>query len=326
MNGRQEIELKLVRVLRFKRVFVIACLLLLVTNITSLYWVYKATAGHEHVNEYPLVDPSREFISQEDAVTNLQPLRDYLKELGVSEKDIDISIYFEYLNTGANISINPDTRFTPASLIKLPVAMVAMKKIELGTWQADNELVVTTGDLDVNSGDLYKHYVVGSRFKIADLVKISLEKSDNTAHNMLFRNLSGDDTQTMIDAIGLYDLFDNDLQVTAKEYSRIARALYTASYLRREQSQQVLEWLTQAEFKDHLSQGIPADVRFAHKYGVHKELGTYSDSGIVYYPNRPYILTVMIHGKDKDFLKNKMRAESLMKQISQKSIEYVKDL
>jgi D-alanyl-D-alanine carboxypeptidase len=48
-----------------------------------------------------------------------------------------ISIYYEQLNSGANISVNKDLRLWPASLTKLPVALVVMKKIESGGWSED---------------------------------------------------------------------------------------------------------------------------------------------------------------------------------------------
>jgi hypothetical protein len=41
------------------------------------------------------------------------------------------------------------------------------------------------------------------------------------------------------------------------------------------------------------------------------------DSGIVYVPNRPYILTVMVSGKDKK------EAETLMKNIAEQAFNYI---
>jgi len=49
-------------------------------------------------------------------------------------KRIPCSVYFEYLPTGANISINKDAEFFPASLLKVPVAMAIAKKIDKREW------------------------------------------------------------------------------------------------------------------------------------------------------------------------------------------------
>jgi len=303
---------------------------LLVVNILQFMECRVATSckynTKDEIAKYPLIDPAREYIAQEDAVTNLQSLRDYLWKVAGEEKDVDVSIYYEFLNTGANISINPDMRYYSASLAKLPVAMVVMKKVEAGEWLMDNELVLFQEDLDADSGELYRHAPVGTRFTIEELVKAALEESDNTAHKILLRNLTLDEINGLIDSVGLYDLFDDNQEVTAKEYSRILRALYTASYLRREFSQQLLEWLTQVEFQGFLAQGIPEGVPFARKYGQHVVRYIYVESGIVYYPKRPYTLTVMIKGKLTDAAENAKKARELMAEISREAYNYAQGI
>jgi len=41
-------------------------------------------------------------------------------------------------------------RILPASLIKVPLAMAVMKKIESGDWNLYNELVLMKEDRDIN--------------------------------------------------------------------------------------------------------------------------------------------------------------------------------
>ena len=109
------------------------CSGLLVFNALALYGIFFFfhTSSLEYfVQKYPLLDPMRHFMEEKNIITTLQPIR--LKYRDIVEKNgpESISIYFEYLNTGANISINPDLRILPASLIKVPLAMAVMKKIE----------------------------------------------------------------------------------------------------------------------------------------------------------------------------------------------------
>jgi hypothetical protein len=67
-----------------------------------------------------------------------------------------------------------------------------------------------------------------------------------------------------------------------------------------------------------LSQGIPNGIKFAHKYGENKEENIFADSGIVYIPGRPYMITVIIKGKDST---DETRAwvVDLMRNISEKA-------
>lgn len=87
-------------------------------------------------------------MTEENIITTLQPIRLKFNEIVQKNGPKSISIYFEYLNTGANISINQDLRILPASLIKVPLAMAVMKKIERGEWLLSNELILMKEDRD----------------------------------------------------------------------------------------------------------------------------------------------------------------------------------
>ncbi len=288
---------------------------LIITNILTLVLLFGKSPENRG-RDYPLVDIARSYIQQEHFIVNIQPLREELIKLVESEGSDKISIYFEFLNTGANVQINNELRFYPASLVKLPSALVTMKKIERGEWNMDSRLVLFEEDKDPRYGDLYKQ-PVGTSFSMRELLEALLKNSDNTAHRMLMRNLSGDELQELKDAIGLDDLFDEKQEVSAKEYSRLFRALYNSSFLRRSGSQQILEWLSQTRFKDSLDAGVSNQIVFPHKIGDDDVEKNYLDSGIVYVPNRPYLITVMVKELDE------AKAQQIMKKASEAAYKYV---
>jgi beta-lactamase class A len=294
--------------------FVVIAVLLVTNLITVAFLLQKKDSG---ANEYPYIDIARNYIPQEHFIVNIQPLREKLQEIVDKENDGTLSVYFEFLNTGANIQVNNESRFYPASLVKVPSALVAMKKVEKNEWKMGSMLVLFEQDKDSRYGTLYKK-PVGTKFTIEELLKALLIDSDNTAHNMLMRNLSEQELGELKDLIGLDDLFNEKNEVSAKEYSRLFRALYNSSFLTRNGSQQVLEWLSQTKFNDTLPAGLPKNTAFAHKIGEDNVEMNYLDSGIVYLPNRPYLLTVMVKQHDQE------EAQALMKQISRAAYEYVK--
>jgi beta-lactamase class A len=267
-------------------------------------------------NQYPLVDIARNFIPQEHFIVNIQPLREQLEKLVSSQESNTVSIYFEFLNTGANIQLNNDERFYPASLVKIPTALAAMRKIEDGTWNMSSRLVLFEQDRDSRFGDLYKQ-PVGTSFSIEELLKKLLIESDNTAHKILMRNLSGTDLDKLRDAIGLNDLFNEKSEVSAKEYSRLFRALYNSSYLSRSGSEQLLEWLSQTNFNETLGSGLPEGTKFSHKIGEDDVEDNYLDSGIVYLPNRPFLITVMVKKHSKQ------NAHEIMQQVAKVTRDYI---
>lgn len=307
------------------KIYLVLIILLIITNITSLsFLIYRNNldAAERFGSQYPLINVARNFIDQKHFITNLQPLRDDLNKLVAENGPSAISIYFEFLNTGANISINPDAKIWPASLVKVPLAMGVMKKIENGDWTEENELVLMKDDRDSAWGDLYKK-PIGSRFTISFLLQELLTNSDNTAFRILYRNLSTDELQDIIRAVGLDELFDQEGKISAKEYSRIFRSLYTSSYLKRENSQKILKWLAESPYQEYLGQGIPKEITFSHKIGDNKNVDIILDSGIVYIPNRPYLITVTIDFSQGEM--NREKALELMKIISEKSFQYIND-
>lgn len=272
---------------------------------------------------YPLIDQSRGFIDQEHFVVNFQPLREDLREL-VAKKGLNsITLYFEFLNTGANISINPDLKIWPASLAKLPLAMAAIKKVENGIWSLNTPLVMNEEDKSILSGTLFA-YQAGTSFAVENLIEEMLVHSDNTAYTILSRNMTDLERRTIIDETGLEELFDEEGKISSKEYSRLFRSLYTSSFLQRENSSKILLWLSKSDFSQYLSQGIGEDIVFANKYGKNYQFYVYANSGIVYVPNRPFIITVIIKGDStKDEEEEEKKAQAIMAEISAKAYKYV---
>ena len=142
--------------------------------------------------------------------------------------------------------------------------MAVMKKVERGEWELYNELIMTREDRDTEWGDVYK-YPIGTPLTIEELIEEMLLHSDNTAYRILYRNLSLDEVKDVFMSLGLDDFFDQEGKITAKEYTRLIRSLYTSNYLSPEHSQFLLDVLSRTDYDDYLGLGIPDTVQFAHK-------------------------------------------------------------
>lgn len=270
--------------------------LLLATNIITFVWAYLFVQKLDLENfraKYPLLDPMRFFAEPRDLLTTVQPIREQLRTLFEKENLKFTSLYFEYINTWANISINPDVRILPASLIKVPLAMAVMKKVERGEWELYNELIMTREDRDTEWGDVYK-YPIGTPLTIEELIEEMLLHSDNTAYRILYRNLSLDEVKDVFMSLGLDDFFDQEGKITAKEYTRLIRSLYTSNYLSPEHSQFLLDVLSRTDYDDYLGQGIPDTVQFAHKIWENESKTVILDAGLVYTGNRVYLISMAI--------------------------------
>lgn len=261
-----------------------------------------------------LLNPASHHINREDLIVDFQPIREYLQN--TYSIDDDVSIYFEFFNTGANININNHSRYYPASLLKLPLSMVVFKKIERGEWTRDNELVVMSTDKDDRYGDLHK-LPVGTRITIQNLLEKMLIESDNTAYNILLRNLEPKEVYNIYEHLGLQDFFTTDGFISAKDYAIILRALYNQSYLDADLSEEVIKMLLRSKTPGFLDAGLPKGEMIAHKVGVQKEKNVYIDSGIVYLPGRPYMLIVMVNEKGEQ------ESRRIMKDVSERVYMYI---
>lgn len=304
--------------------YILFILFIISVSVLITYFVIKNNdfnAVKKEINHYGMLDPARSIVNQDDFLSTIEPARKQMKEIVAKyEKEGNrIGVYFEFLNTGANVSINQDARFWPASLSKMPTIFVVMKRVEEGKWKLSDELVLFEDDKDDRFGDIYKK-PVGTRFTIEELIKETLINSDNTSHKILVRNLDSEEYTDMFAALGMEELFNEDYNITAKEYSRIFRTLYNASYLNRDNSQKILAWLSESSFNEFLGSGLTENVKFSHKIGEEFKEVVFLDSGIVYVPNRPYLITVMVEIEDGGGVE---RAKEIMKELSKSAYEYI---
>lgn len=150
-----------------------------------------------------------------------------------------------------------------------------------------------------------------------------LEHSDNTALNVISyhtENLLTDD-QTPISALDLdiqVDASNNyTIAIGPRDYSSVLKCLYFSCYLDKEHSQELLNYLSNTNFDNRLKAGISdKSVVVAHKVGNFAQ-DTQSDCGIVYVPNRNYVLCAMIKGPDN------AETDAKIADLSKKAYEFV---
>lgn len=279
--------------------------------------VAKTNAAANLINPTVTADLGKHFI------INFVPLKKQFLDIQKNYPQ-NTYIYFDYLNNAAWVGVNEKDLFTAASTIKVPLAMSIMKMQEDGKLKLSDSYTLDQLDLDSHFGDLYK---VGpdNAFTIEELMKIMLEKSDNTAMNALYKVLQlvgiNDPFADVYSFMGWdYNNFGEAptyFDINLKTLSNMFLALYNAKYDNIENSQAILKYLDNSNFDEQIVAGVPVGVAVAHKSGVNDEKKTYSDCGIVYAPNRNYILCIGSVGAAKP------NADKFMVEISKAAYEYV---
>ena len=238
----------------------------------------------------------------------------------------DASVYFRDLKNGPIFGVNEAADYAPASLLKVPLALVYLTQAERNPEILNDQLSVSRPQWDFS-----EHYPSPTTIDphtphtVEDLLMHMLQYSDNNAYGVLLTHLyeegkQGIATQVFLELgfIDPVDIYDETLSV--RQYAGILRTLYSSSFLNAALSEKMLGWLAASDFTQGLAGGIPDDMVIAHKFGERvlpdsKGGGKTSqlhDCGIIYYPGNPYLLCVMTRGSDMDSLTATIRRISSM--------------
>jgi len=253
--------------------------------------------------ETVLINPLLDCVESQVRFVELRPFSKTVEDLIESKvrdrKVTGASVYFRDLNNGPWFGINEELVFSPASLLKVPLAMAyyQYREYEPGIME---EAMVWHQDPDSRLNDLVG-LEEGGVYTVRALIERMLVNSDNAATELLIRRLPPEQLLRPYEDLGMESpkRDGGKYQITARGYAKILRVLFNASYLTPDDSREVLGLLTKSGFTDGLRAGVPASVLVANKYGERtgEEKSEMHDYGIVYYPGHPYLLCVMTHGR-----------------------------
>lgn len=284
----------------------------------------KQEAQKSAQEQYPLLSKRIFTDNQNDIIISFIPLREVLKDY-VEKQEGKVGVYFEYLPSGTSIGVNDREEVKLASLSKVPLVMSILKKIERGHLSLNDMLVIERKDLDQEFGTLWQRGE-GTRLSVEELIRLALTESDNTAYYVLADQLTSREIAEVYEGLDIpvgQEKYEEKLfpLVSPKNYSSIFRSLYLSSFLSEKNSNYILNILTHTIFKDKIPAGVPENIPIAHKIGVFTQSENSKDllidCGIVYVPNRPYILCAFVKDTDE-------QAQKHISYISEMIYEYIK--
>lgn len=299
---------------------------LLLTNIIAFAFYRVQLAKQvavDYSRAYPFINPQRQFQKSDDVIVNIRGLQEYFNKLPEQNQDwADVSTYFQDMNSGSHVSVNPDLKLWPTNLLKTPLVLSAMRKVDKGEWDLKNTKFKLEETDIASDTALELKSQVGQDLTLRYLVERLLYESDDTAGRVLSRNLSAEERNSAIEAMGIGDYIAQN-SMSARDYSVVLRTLYNASYLSEDSSNEVLKIMGENEFRELLNSRIPEEVKFAHKWDVDVATRVFSDAGIMYVGNKSFILSVMIKSKNPDIALSKNKAEELMAEIGENAHRYI---
>ena len=115
----------------------------------------------------------------------------------------DIGIYVKDLRTGKTVSINADTIFPTASIVKVPILIGVMDKIQKGELGYDSTIVYKDSLLYEGS-DILGSFKNAEKILLKKVMMLMLTTSDNTA-SLWLQSIAGKGTRIneILDSLGL---------------------------------------------------------------------------------------------------------------------------
>lgn len=223
-----------------------------------------------------------------------------LKKLMAQYPSIKPSIFVWDYDTGKYIDIKAQESFPTASIIKIPILIDLFKSIEANQLTIYDEMTLTDYYQSEGSGDL-QYKPVGSKYTLDQLARVMIEKSDNTATNMIMSAVgSSTDVNSAIRRWGLKNTYINNWlpdiagtnHSTAKDLATMLYNLDNPGFLNINSREYIIDYMSHVENNRLIQAGLDPKALFVHKTG---DIGTMlGDAGIVFTPNgKKYICVIL---------------------------------
>lgn len=244
------------------------------------------------------------FLAPILATAQLLPekLTGYLQKLPAQAQ---VNVAFESLTDDTRFFHRPDELVPSASVIKIPIMIETMEQVKAGKFDLEKVHVLLASEKTGGSGVL-QTYPDESKLTNLEVLTLMMIRSDNSATNILIRELGMDNINRRMQTLGLTQSRLNRVmmdtlaakqgrenRVTAREMNLLLKKIYRNEVATPALCAQMIDILKRNADQTTFRLFLPKSAVIAHKTG---EL-TYvrGDAGI-FYVTRPFLLSVFVQG------------------------------
>ena len=216
----------------------------------------------------------------------------------------DVGIYVKNLRTGAAYGFHADTIFPTASMVKLPIMIGIMDKLNRRAL-SDTQHLQYHDSLLYAGVDILGSFKPGEQIELSKLMMLMLSMSDNTA-SLWLQSLAGTGIRinTILDSLGFKNTRVNSRtpgresdrqqygwgQTTPREMATLMEKLYRHELVSDSLSERMLKLTSRNYWDQEGVSAIPAGVFVSSKNGAVDE--SRSEVMLVYAGKNPYVLCI----------------------------------
>jgi len=271
------------------------CLFLLTLGCTSVN-----SSNREDTPNKEISTPSGITISNADRTNEL---RDRIEQISQAARG-RVGVTATVLETGESVTLNGDQQFPMQSVYKFPIAMAVLAQVDQGKLKLDQKIRVEASDV-LQGSRILDEKSQGREFSLAELLKYMVSESDNTASDVLLRQVGEPRIVTeYLRGLGVNNIVvantEKELgQDTAVQYRNYAtpdaavvllRAFHEGKGLSKSSQALLLQLMTETTTGPKRIKGLlPDGTVVAHKTGtsstVNGVTAATNDVGLVTLPN-----------------------------------------
>ena len=232
-----------------------------------------------------------------------------------------VGVFATVIETGQSVALNENAHFALQSVVKVPIAMAVLKKVEEGNLDLEEKIGVTKEDFVPSSmrSPIRNNNPNGVELTIRELIRFAISESDGTASDVL-QHRAGDakGVQAYIDSVGVQGIhverthkefgldwnkqYDNWATPTA--VADLLKKLLSADGISGENREILIRFMTESDNPtNRILAGVPLGTVVAHKTGTGGTLNgiaaATNDVGIITLPNGNHIVIAIFVGDSK---------------------------
>lgn len=250
----------------------------------------------------------------------------------------DIGIYVKNLRTGKTVSLNADTVFPTASIVKVPILVGIMNRLEKGELKYDSTLTYKDSLLYAGS-DILGSFKSNEKISLKKVMMLMLTTSDNTA-SLWLQSLAGGGTRIneLLEGLGLKDTRVNSRtpgrepfraiyqwgQTSPREMGTLFEKIYRNQVFSPVACERMMRCLGRNFWdEDEAISQIPPTIEVFSKNGCVN--ASRSEAMIVNAPKNPYVFCIFTKNNKDQRWEHDNEAWAMARKVSKLLWEYYGD-
>jgi beta-lactamase class A len=200
------------------------------------------------------------------------------------------SVYVVDYHSNFSMGINESEMFTAASVNKLPILAVLYNEAQNGEVNFDQVVTLQPEDIQNYGTGSIRYDPPGTTYTVKTLVRLMMQKSDNTAAFLLGNYIV--DLPTVQSVITGWGLTQTDMahnKTSNKDMELLLRKIYNNNVANPALTAEMLGFMRDSDFENRIPGNLPKDVNVYHKTGD-GDTGEVHDVGIVTHGNTTYYI------------------------------------